>query len=312
MNKLMKIFKNPLFTFIIGGILFSSIVVIAESINSSEVLYDNSGSGSVATNVQGALDEVYNIVDKVGSGYSLIAHAPDGLSTELIAGLYRYQGVQDANHNVNNYICFGTINKNACTSDTDKYMYRIIGINTDGQMKLIKKEVLSSQYQWNSQKNDTEWVSSTLFIGLNDDYFLNNTNYIPDNTWSNRIAFSDWHYLTGNSTISTIAERELAAPTISAKIGLMYLHDYAYSLQTPDYSNTSWLNLINNDANHQGNFEWQITRKSSGEVFLLHYNGSVTSVYMNNSIYVRPVFFLNSSETIASGSGTLSDPYILS
>ena len=142
MKKIKKILKNPLFIFVLGGIFFSSIVVMAESINSNEVIYDNSSSLSSATDVQGALDEVFNTLDKVGSGYSLIAHAPEGLSTELVGGLYRYQGAT-----VNNYICFGTTEKNTCTGDTDKYMYRIMGINEVGQMKLIKKESINgTQY----------------------------------------------------------------------------------------------------------------------------------------------------------------------
>jgi len=70
-----------------------------------------------------------------------------GLNTNLEGGLYRYQGEAG---NVNNFVCFGTTSKEECLSDTDKYMYRVMGINENNQVKLIKKEALNTAYQWHS------------------------------------------------------------------------------------------------------------------------------------------------------------------
>ena len=106
-------------------------------------------------------------------GYSLLARTQNNISTELIGGLYRYQGIQDSTHDVANYICFGTTNKSECTNNTDFFMYRIIGISPSGQMKLIKKYKLSTDYVWHSTSG-VEWPNSSLFAGLNGDYFLNN------------------------------------------------------------------------------------------------------------------------------------------
>jgi len=314
MKKVMRFIKNNIVGFLIGVLFCCVTIVLAESINSNEVLYDNSNSSSSATDVQGAIDDVYNTLDKVGSGYSLIAHAPKGLSTELIAGLYRFQGVEDTNNTVDNYICFGTTSKSDCTSNTDAYMYRIIGISSNGQLKLIKKEALNTVYKWNSSYN-VDWAHSSLYAGLNGSYFLNNTTYVPDSSWSNRIVASDWHYYTStDTTISTIAERELGAETVNAKIGLMYLHDYAYALATPAYSNTSWIHLSKNDTSAPSGYEWIISRHSTINAWLVRSDGKVSfSTYgMTDSYSVRPVFYLRSGERIASGSGTIDDPYILS
>ena len=305
--------KNKLIYIIIGIIIGFSSAVIAESINSNEVLYDNSNSSSNKENVQDALDNLYNIVDHGNVVFSLLERNPSKLSTQLVGGLYRYQGVQDANNNVDNYICFGTTNKSDCISDTDKYMYRIIGINTNGQLKLIKKEALNTVYKWNTSYN-VDWAHSELYAGLNGSYFLTNTTYVPDNSWSNRIVASDWHYLTTtDSTVSTIAERELGATDIvNAKIGLMYLHDYAYALANPAYSNTSWIHLSKNDASAPNSSEWTISRYDTYTAWRVNSPGDVSYGFMTYTYSVRPVFYLRSGERIASGSGTITDPYVLS
>ena len=328
MKKIMKIFKNPLFTFIIGGILFSSIIVIAESINSSEILYDNSNSVTSYDNVQDVLNEMYNIIEHNSTGFSLLMHSPTGLSTELIGGLYRYQGVPDANNNVDNYICFGTTNKSDCVGDTDKYMYRIIGINTSGQMKLIKKEALNTAYKWNSSTG-VDWVHSDLYAGLNESYFLTNNTYVPDSSWGDRIVVSDWHYATFsdvNVSASTMANTELAAETVSAKIGLWYIHDYYYSLEggrncssrdNAEICRKSWIYLLNNDTNPPNtNREFTISRYSTNTAWyvLIGGGGGGLDVIYNMTFAhsIRPVFYLRATETISSGNGTINDPYILS
>ena len=310
------LYKNPIkfciSFFIIGIIVGFTISVIAESINSDEVLYDNSNSSSNSENVQDAIDHLYNIYDHSSVGFSLLTRTPDKLSTELVAGLYRYQGVQNANNTVDNYICFGTTNKSDRVGDTDKYMYRIIGINTNGQMKLIKKEALNTAYQWASNTG-IDWAHSSLYANLNGSYFLTDTNYVPDSSWSNRIVASDWHYLTSSDdTISTIAERELGAETVNAKIGLMYLHDYAYALEPPAYSGASWIHIKNNDTNAPGTYEWTISRWNTSDAWAVYSGSRVGSYVMTASYSVRPVFFLKASEAIASGAGTITDPYILS
>ena len=318
MKKILSIIKKDLRGFIIGVILCSITIVLAESIQSSEVLYDNSNSPTSYDNVQDVLDDMYSIFDSVGSGYELIAHIPEGLSTELVSGLYRYQGT-----NVNNYICFGTTDKETCTGDTDKYMYRIIGINSIGQMKLIKRDLLN-HYSWHHINENIQWPNSDLFAGLNGEYFLENTNYVPSG-WAERILLTDWHYgnLSDiNVSADSLANTELGFNnTINAKVSLMYLHDYYYGLpggnncsNSGNYTSclTSWIHL---SASGNYSHEWTMARNNNGIPWRILYTGFVTnegSNYAQLEYAVRPVFFLRASETIASGSGTITDPYILS
>ena len=330
MKKTISFLKKYQLIGVFIGLLISVITIaVAESINSNEVLYDNSSSLSNSENVKDALDSLYNVVDKVGSGYVLVANNTTGLSTQLVGGLYRYQGVQDANNNVDNYICFGTTNKSDCISDTDKYMYRIIGINTSGQMKLIKKETLNTTYQWNSINNGVEWPSSDLFAGLNGSYFLTNVDYVPDSSWSNRISINVWKYgdlASADSTALEMYNTEMGlSGTTSAKIGLLYLHDWYYGLvggnncSSENYKcQTSWLPIPKNDsASPNSTLEWTLMRADNKRIWGIDNSSGFPfsngmGMWMDRSYSVRPVFFLKATETIASGSGTITDPYILS
>ncbi len=116
------------------------------------------------------------------------------LSTDIVGDMYRYQGLNeqyqsdDLNYPVvdNNYICFGTNNKEACLNDEEKYMYRIIGITKDKELKLIKETFLKDDddnyfFVWNAKYristpyNGTgdcdgekcEWPNTLLFKRIN-------------------------------------------------------------------------------------------------------------------------------------------------
>ena len=89
--------------------------------------------------------------------------------------LRRFQG--SAADVDDNYICFGTTDKTDCTTDTDKYMYRIIGVainddsryDTDtkiGQIKIQKKEALEDAMKWWEDYNnkDITWIIGEVEI----------------------------------------------------------------------------------------------------------------------------------------------------
>ena len=320
-----KRYIRDLLMVFIGIIICGIGIVLAESIQSSEVLYDNSNSNTSNDNVQDVIDNLYDLYNHSGLGFTLLTRSPSGISTVLEGGLYRYQGVQDESHNVDNYICFGTTNKSDCVSDADKYMYRIIGINEVGQLKLIKKEALNTAYKWNSSSG-VEWPNSDLYIGLNGSYFLTNTTYVPDSTWSDRIVNTIWY--NGDIADASMSALEMynlesnLSNTINAKIGLMYMYDYDYGLpggtNCGSMSNqmdcrTSWIHLANNDDSPPvSSYEWTITRLSNYYAWSMVNDGYLNKSELTSYRSVRPVFFLRASEIIASGNGTITDPYVLS
>ena len=227
---------------------------------------------------------------------TLIANAGDDLwASTLEDDGYRFVGT-----NPDNYICFGTTDTSTCTSDTDKYMYRIIGIFKDSSgeqhLKIIKKEALNTTYVWHSvYSTDTDWDSSTLFKGLNGSYFLSNSSYsyMQDTNWTNKIA--TWNYTATNTKTdgslgmnyyssvvrqtylhemnrSTKSSSVGVWDTVSSKIGLMYVSDYQLSLGSTalDYTNstsahyqsmkTGWMHISNNDSVAPGPYEWTMSR----------------------------------------------------
>lgn len=62
-----RILKSRIFIFVLGLVIAGSVGVYAVSVASSDVTYDNTNSGSEATTVSGAIDDLYA---KVGSGGS--------------------------------------------------------------------------------------------------------------------------------------------------------------------------------------------------------------------------------------------------
>ena len=256
---------------------------------------------------------------------------------------YRYSGASDS---VNNYVCFGS-SETTCPTEN---LYRIIGV-IDGKIKLIKSTMATStllgtdgdyysetSYYWNKNattngKTNTWGYSLLNLVNLN-------TNFITKigEEWANKIATTTWK-VGGNTwenmgTVvpATAYQNEVVEPVTtnskdnakecSAKIGLMYVSDYEfaaiptywtyvgynYSDSTKDYRAAKTSNWM-----YMGLYEWTISRyaDNSNVVFYVSSTGSVGGSYVDNKVVVRPVFYLKSSVTYVSGTGTSSDPIII-
>ena len=125
---------------------------------------------------------------------------------------YRYVGTT-----ANNFICFGTTDVSECTTNPDKYMYRIIGVFADSSgnshVKLIKYKQLLMQWFESSGTGNTWYVSfaSTL---LGSTFYTNSEfDYMQNDDWKNKIT--NWNFVG----VSTNTESS--------------------SYDTPDYSQTS-------------------------------------------------------------------------
>ena len=262
---------------------------------------------------------------------------------------YRFtgSGAVGSSTNPNNFVCFGTTDKDTCTSNPDLYMYRIIGVfadsNGDNHVKLIKYKQVFSSY-WHSSNADVDWADSTLYSYLNGEYFLGETAYIPDG-WEDKIENWTWSAVNTKTSESsgpfyyTITTQNVYLhelnrsgksssvgvwTTPKAKIGLMYVSDYQMSLGSTALSytgkankatlKTGWLHQSNNDTTY-GELEWTISR--FGAIDTYYYALEINSegyVGGDSVLYwecgVRPVFYLTSN-VAGAGTGTLADPYIL-
>ncbi len=292
---------------------------------------------------------------------------PSGLKAEKVRGaMYRFQG--QYNENVQNYICFGTSDKEECIADQDKHMYRIIGIEAEtGRVKVIKKEALDKTYQWYSDYNaDVKLPDSVFFNAINGADFLNNQEYIPTG-WKYKISDNTWIYgdmwedsdigakqlgaglydtESGNkSTIwyvksilddgETSYKRESRNwnDKVESKISLMYLHDYSYSVGDEakcnyyfggtEYSKCKlgWIHLSNNDTDASNKRELVMTRNGWDMNLKAYYGFYVNEVgytgtgdaRLDNATHiVRPVFYLASVNELVGGTGTITNPFIIS
>ena len=104
-------------------------------------------------------------------------------------------------------------------------------------------------------------------------------------------------------------------------IGLMYPSDYAYVSGNECATGTAGDHYDSSCKNKNwlftGSAQWTMTSSTNNteEVYFIGNNGNVictNRVYISRTISVRPVFYLKSSVSITSGSGTQDDPYLVS
>ncbi len=185
-------------------------------------------------------------------------------------------------------------------------------------------------YNWN-KSNQNAWSLSNL------NKTNLNTNFITNigAEWANKIDMTTWKVggNTGsnfyNKPAKTAYENEINHPVTtnstdnqteySTKIGLMYASDYGFAAAPSAW--TTLLRYYNGEAIKNVNWlymglsEWTISRDAdySNNAFFLNNTGDVGSYDVDLSAFgVRPVFYLTSSVNYASGSGSATDPIVLS
>ena len=215
---------------------------------------------------------------------------------------YRYAGA-----NVNNYVCFGS-DAASCPSNN---LYRIIGV-FGNEVKLIKNTSYGN-YVWDSGGDNT-WSSSSLTTTNLNDTFLDSFS----STWRNKIADAIWYvngYSTNRATPATWQDAESTGTPWTGKIGLMYVSDYGFAA-----SQSAWISNVNNYNSssitsnnwmYMGLTEWTISRDSrnSTNVYFVTSGGFVNEFGANYySFALRPSFYLESSVSYVSGSGSATNP----
>ena len=195
----------------------------------------------------------------------------------------------------------------------------------------INKATNEAGYNYNFSQNlnaVNDWTTSQLnYINLNN-VFINNIG----TEWSDKIFMNKW-IVGGNNnqnigTSGTKAyENEITSPskstTYDAKVGLMYVSDYALATYRNAYSKkflywplnySSTSKIKNNNWIYMGKEECTITPNTSvnNSIFTIRYDGSYSIANARSHCSIRPTFYLNSDVKLISGTGTSSDPYRIS
>ena len=307
-----KILKNRVFLCILTALIFGTIGVSAATyFESSAVIYDNTESGLSSTDVQGAIDELYNTCKSLTNptlGDQIIREAyivtsGDGLyKDEYEVGKYLYRGV-----NPNNYITF----------NNEEAGWRIISIEKNGNVKIIKNSNIG-KIAWDTSDNNNWARPATLNTYLNNTY----SNSITATAQGQTID-TNWnigYVLENNNDIQVQIENE--KQTIwKGKIGLATLSEYIransnlrqcgnfslYKLNYDDCYNTNWLAKTNY-------YWWTISsyKGNSYDIFgVVNYGQIGTYFAREDYAAVRPVVVLSSDIKITGGDGTQSNPYTI-
>ena len=111
--------------------------------------------------------------------------------------------------------------------------------------------------------------------------------------------------------------------TFESKVSLMYLHDYYYSVSdeancdSDENCKSGWMHLSQNDKNVSNGIEWTMTRQGWRIVLgwfdglIVPDDGNIRTGGLLNNFSIRPVFYIDASEKLLNGKGTLEDPFII-
>ncbi len=256
--------------------------------------------------------------DYTGKASGLMNYQPTGLSNKLVDGMYRYSG-----KDVENYICFGTSDVEACLKEPNKYLYQIIGVTQGGKFKLIK----STPYSWKIW-NDKYYLSSCGEGGYRCKY-PNSKLYDTLNAefaktlsldWDKKVDTATWFIGTitsENKTGHSVYESETKDRTTNGKYGLMYASDYFYAYG----DGTGNKNCLKDSCDSYlttSYSEWTITRQYydstiySGYAYYIHsVDRNLRTIVMDVELGIRPVFYLKLDTSIKSGIGSKTRPFII-
>ena len=251
----------------------------------------NTVNSTYTVNVGISIQEFINSIPKVTNG--------DGLYVDSYEdGRYVYKG-----SNPNNYIIF------------NNELWRIISIERDNTLKIIKNNVLYEERAWEST-NSNDWEKSDIKNYLNNVYYetLNPLikNYIVLHNWSIGEVSS------ANGDLITQISNENEVKSSGDRVGLISVSDYLRA-----NSNTLCNTFFGNNAGYKdcittnwlydsdNSFYWTISPESgsSNETFIIM--GSVGSAKCYIDYKVRPAIYISSEVKIASGNGSQNNPYTL-
>ena len=297
-NKVKEFIKSYLPGFILGVISAAVVVVYAETyFPSNQVTYDNTESGLSSTNVQTAIDELYNTCFP-SAGDEIIKD--NELEKDPYECRYFFTGA-----NPNNYVTF-----NGETAG-----WRIISVECDGRIKIMRDASIGNK-AWDSSTSNWSRPAS-LNTYLNGEYYNNLTSaaqgQIVASDFSIGAVTDENNDLAGqvSDENSTLWNGKIALPTVSE-----YLRINSNSSQCQTIS----LNF--NNSNVCINSSWMFNSTNWWTL-------SPNSRYGTNSFYVeprnyiwgqsvfisygvRPALYLSSEVQITGGTGTSSDPFTIS
>jgi len=211
------------------------------------------------------------------------------------------------------------------------------GINEWTQADLMK--LLNPGYENDSVNNSLYWNGGSGTCYNEDNNATTScdfTDKVLTDTIKNKIATATWNlgaqseiFNQDEGYVDTFYKSERGTVHIenptdgitrqntwTGKVGLIYPSDYGYAVnfsscmqKLTDYNN----NLCISNNWLLGGIYWTLTSSldNLSHVWFLHPEGNLYNHLTRSSHEIHPVFYLNSEVSIASGTGTSADPYVL-
>ena len=177
------------------------------------------------------------------------------------------------------------------------FLWRIMGINADGTIRMITDENVTA-IPWGASGTAQDWDGSHAKDWLNNYFYprLKGNNIITEQVWCSETT-------TSSSSARTNCTTNLS--TEAAKVGLLTLDEYNLA-----GGSSSYLNI--------GQYQWTMTPYSSSIAWLVGNSGGAGRSSVTVTDGLRAVINVNSDVTITGGNGTLgtswssqTGPYIL-
>ena len=177
------------------------------------------------------------------------------------------------------------------------FLWRIMGINADGTIRMITEDNVTA-IPWGASNTAQDWDGSHAKDWLNNYFYprLKGNNIITEQVWCSETT-------TSSSSARTNCTTNLSTET--AKVGLLTLDEYNLA-----GGSSSYLNIAQN--------QWTMTPYSSSSAWSVYNGGGANRNSVTGARGLRAVINVNSDVTITGGNGTLgatwssqTGPYIL-
>ena len=244
---------------------------------------------------------VYYQVTKAGfktvTGSKNVVISKASIATIAKTLVYDENGICKTDGTTYNYMG-GCYIKGASTSNYvwyNGFMWRIMGINSDGTVRLITDEnVATIDYGAANSGLTYETNEGYIHDWLNE-YFYNSLNSTKSIIKKGAYFCSE----TTNSTILTEGRQTCTSGSeITTKIGLISIDEYLLS-----NTSSSYLNIRQSS--------WTMTPYSTSYDWNVYFNGKAHNHNVTYEYGVRPVINVSSDATITSGDGSARDFFVL-
>lgn len=316
-KKKRNFFKQNIIGFIIGGIIFGSLGVYAAiTFPSDEVSFDPSNSTLMSTNVQDAIDELYNkcngeptTADQILARENIVTSGSGLYEDEYEKGRYIFKGA-----NPTNYVDF----KNNITGGGVQ-LWRIISLEKDGTIKMMRAGgEINRIFNINSSNS---WPDSSLY----NEYY--NSDYFPNLKQKDKVVngvFNIGPAKWDNNDLEEEMESE-KSKTWTGNIGLITISEYLRANSDKENCSTIYLNNNNIQTCRQTNWmskltEYQdlhltITPMEDKPEFIFNISfrdGLIGGASIGYSDYASaPVVYISAHDVTLSGYGSEENPYII-